>query len=150
MARYYINKAEPFSKGMKLELSQEGKQYPIKNVTLWNDHPRYAEFVAGIELDFEIYEKPGTNINPKTNQPYMDRSVSKYDTPQKKDNAPITEMAIKTHISQEIAPVKEALRAIIDHLGIEKPVENIPGTSVPYPVEAHSESTPVTEGDSPF
>jgi hypothetical protein len=151
MAKYYINRADPFAKGLKLELSQEGKNYPIKNVTLWNDHPRYAEFAAGKELDFEIYEKDSGNPNPnKPGSNYIDRSVSKYDTPQKKDNAPVTEMAIKTHVSQEIAPVKEALRAIIDHLGIEKPVENVPGTSVPYPTEMHGDSSTSVEDSTPF
>lgn len=92
--QYYINKAEPFSKGKKLELDEEGKQFPIKNVTIWNDHPRFNEFVPGATLDFEIYEKPSANINPKTGQPYMDRSVSKY-TSQKAQNCDLSDLDAK-------------------------------------------------------
>lgn len=87
--QYYLNRVEektlPSGKNVKtLELSQEGKQYPIKNVALWSDHPRYNEFVVGATLDFELYEQPSDKVNPNTGQPYMNRSVSKFDTPQKK------------------------------------------------------------------
>ena len=149
MAKYYINRAEPFSKGMKLELSQEGKQYPIKNVTLWNDHPRYNEFVAGKELEFELYEKDSANINPNTNAHYKDRSVSKFDTPQQ--SAPTSDMGVKTHIDRSTAAIMAQLKVIQDGLNIPNPPEKIAGTSVNYPESATSNgSGEITENDVPF
>lgn len=165
--QYYINRAEPKTTQSgkqlkKLELAQEGKQYPIKNVTIWSDHPLFAQAAAGANLEFEIYETdsgvpnpnaPGKNYMNKTVANPNKQSVPTQSTPQGTQTANVSEMAIKMHVTQEIAPLKEALKAIVAHLGIEAPKPTVGNTSVPYPENEgydDREVPDISEEDIPF
>lgn len=93
-----------------------------KTTSNWNE---------GMEVDVEVAESNG----------YLNFSVPKM-------SESVNEMAIKMHISQEIAPLKEALKAIVAHLNIEAPQPTVGNTNIPYPQdEGYSEPTPE---DSPF
>lgn len=48
----------------KLTLQGEGKQYPDKNVTMWSDHPLFANIAAGQKIDVELDIKDSTVPNP--------------------------------------------------------------------------------------
>ena len=80
----------------------------------------------------------------------------KNDSPKKTPQAAnISEMAIKTAIAQEIAPVKEALRAIVAHLGVEAPKPTIGNTDLEYPTSETSNGngeidTEIKPEDIPF
>lgn len=88
----------------------------------------------GMEVEIEISESNG----------YLNFNVPKKGS----IDSQALEMAMKTHITQEIAPVKEALRQIVKHLGVEAPQPTVGDTNVPYPTdEGYTEPT---EEDSPF
>jgi len=83
---------------------------------------------VGQDIEVEFYQEE-----------YNGRMQDKFKLLGKKaQNEKIVEMAIKTHISQEIAPIKEALRAIVAHLGIQPPTPTIGNTNVPYPTGAET------------
>lgn len=165
MQEYYINRAEEKTTSTgktlkKLELSQEGKQYPLKGVSIWGDHPLYSQAVAGATLQFDIYETdsgvpnpkaPGKNyINRSVSNPNQQNAVPTQPTAQGTQTANISEMALKTHITQEIAPVKEALRAIVEHLGVEAPKPKVGNTNVDYPEMTEENTGEIKDSDIPF
>lgn len=119
----------------KLVLQKDGLQYPFKNVTIWGDNPLYAQAVPGATITCDLLEKDSENINPNSGKPYVNRSVANPNmgAPKQTSNGNVNEMALKTHITQEIAPLKEALRAIVNHLGVEEPKPEIGNTGVEYP-----------------
>lgn len=43
----------------KLVLQGEGDKYPLKNVTMWENHPLFAEIAVGQTVELEIEEKDG-------------------------------------------------------------------------------------------
>lgn len=167
MQEYYINKAEEKTTSTgkqlkKLELSQEGKQYPIKGVSIWSDHPLYAQAVPGATLQFDIYETDSGTPNPNApGKNYINRSVSnpnnsnvpKQTTPQGTQTANITEMALKTYIDQKFAALQADLKIIADHLGVEKPKPTVGNTGMEYPegpVDNFTKAEIDPETDSPF
>lgn len=60
----------------KLVLQGEGKSYPDKNVTMWSDHPLYADIAVGQEIDVELEVKDSKTQNPKGGF-YKDKTVLK-------------------------------------------------------------------------
>lgn len=103
----------------------------------------------GIQYPSELKDK---DFEIKTFQEeYNGQMQDKFEfiIPKGQKNNGITEMAIKTHISQEIAPIKEALRAIVDHLGIEAPKPTVGNTNVPYP-EDEGYASPDDPNSVPF
>jgi len=169
MQTYYINRAEEKvtqtgKQLKKLELSQEGKQYPIKGVTIWSDNPLYAVAVVGQSITCELYETDSGTPNPNVpGKNYINRTVN---NPKQQQTAPqpvaqqapqvpaqqtpqglapnITEMAIKTHIDQHFASLKADLKIIASFLGVEPPTPTIGNTTVPYPP-----MTPQNSGEVP-
>lgn len=70
MAKYKVYECEAKVTGngkelKKLVLQGEGKQYPDKNVTMWPNHPLYAEVAAGQTIDVEIDIQDSKTPNPK-------------------------------------------------------------------------------------
>lgn len=61
----------------KLVLQREGAQWPIKNVTMWDDHPEYKDTQAGGILTCDLIEKDSDTINPNSGKPYINRTVAK-------------------------------------------------------------------------
>jgi len=61
----------------KLVIQKEGLQYPFRNVSAWQDLPIYNELVAGYQIPdgYDIFEKDGKNINPKSGKPYKERTL---------------------------------------------------------------------------
>lgn len=49
----------------KLVLQGEGKQYPDKNVTMWNDHPLFETIAAGQEIEADIQVRDSNTPNPR-------------------------------------------------------------------------------------
>lgn len=43
----------------KLVLQGEGDKYPLKNVTMWSNHPLFGEITVGQTVELEIEEKDG-------------------------------------------------------------------------------------------
>lgn len=113
----------------KLVLQEEGKQYPYKNVTIWEDNPLYAQAVSGATLSCEILEKDSQNINPNTGKPYIERSVA---NPNFKSPAEVQTMRTDTNIMQAIDGLRYSIQRIEEHLGT-LPKPTIGNTNVPYP-----------------
>lgn len=146
----------------RLLLQASDEQYPKKNVALWEDHPEYNSVVPGGQITCELIESDSGVPNPLApGKNYINRSIANPNrgsqpTQQRSQQAgSVSEMAIKTHISQEIAPVKEALREIVRHFNIEPEKAKIPGTDIPYPETPHSKesdypSDEVDPEDIPF
>lgn len=118
-------------------------------VNVFQDHPMYNESVVGFDIpEDKLYINQRGYLELKNDAPKK--------TPQAAP-ANISEMAIKTAIAQEIAPVKEALRAIVAHLGIEAPKPTVGNTDIEYPQsgtsDGNGEITPTEEikpEDIPF
>lgn len=126
----------------KLVLQGEGDQYPSKGVAMWSDHPLYATIAEGQEHELDIEVKDSTTPNPHGGF-YKNRSVLKPgQAPQTPQNSSVTEMAIKTHVSQEIAPVMHALKVIQEKLGIDP-------QGKPYPYPSNQNIDTAKSGDVP-
>lgn len=152
MQTYYINRAEEKvtqtgKQLKKLELSQEGKQYPIKGVTIWGDNPIFAQAIAGATLQFDLYETdsgtpnpnaPGKNyINRTVNNPNQSPQVAQppvQQTPHGTLQPNITEMALKTHMDGHFAALRGDLKIIADFLKVVPPPPTAGETNVVYPL----------------
>jgi len=140
---YEIYKVEevPFANGTKVRkqmvLQGDGQQNTEERVTLWSNHPDYVGAVVGAKFDWVMKkEDSGNPIPAHPEKNYVNRSIAMpNEIVQPKAQPNVTELAIKTHVSQEIAPVREALRAIVEHLGVETPTAKIGNTDVDYPEE---------------
>ena len=128
----------------KLVLQKEGDQWPIKNVTMWSDHPDYMNTVSGGTLTCTILEKDSKNINPKNNLPYKERTVGKPGQVNSAPAAQLSEMGIKTHIDRKFDALQADLKIIADHLGVEPPKVT---SDKPQAVQDAQEITP---DDIPF
>lgn len=128
----------------KLVLQKEGAQYPLKNVTIWEDNPLFEKAVAGETITCEILEKDSGNPNPNApGKNYINRTVANPNRPA----TPTTntnEMGIKTHIDQKFDALKRDLKIIADHLGVEAPQVSTP---VPPVVE---DAQKIDPEDIPF
>lgn len=87
MAEYQVMwiEVKPTSKGGEYKsLTLQGKEnkYPDKFVSMWSNHPLYAEIAAGQTIDIELDVTEG-KINPKSGLPYKNKSVRNPDTPPK-------------------------------------------------------------------
>ena len=162
---YYINRAEqsttPRGKLVKkLELAQEGKQYALKNVTMWGDNPLFAQAIAGATIQCEIQETDSGTPNPNAaGKNYINRTVlnpgqAVRPAQQSNQSQPnVVEMAIKTHISQEIASLRADLRVIADFLNVPAPIPRVGNTQVPYPTDNLAPAFPeddINPEDIPF
>ncbi len=58
-----------------LVLNDPTKQYPYRNVTVWEDFPGFATLVAGGEVEGQLKEEESENINPKSGKPYINRTL---------------------------------------------------------------------------
>jgi hypothetical protein len=65
----------------KVTLQMEGKQYPYKFVTVWENHPEYDKIAPGFKLQGELQEKDAEKINPNTNKPYKNRTLQPLTNP---------------------------------------------------------------------
>lgn len=60
----------------KLTLQAKGKQYPIKGVTMWGNHPLFGSISPGQTVDLEIEETDSGNPNPNApGKNYINRTV---------------------------------------------------------------------------
>jgi hypothetical protein len=126
----------------KLVLQGEGDQYPLKGVTMWDDHELYPTIDVGQEHMLEVETKDSTTPNPHGGF-YKNRTVLK--SGQTSTATPnVSEMGIKTHIDQKFAALQMDLKVIADHLGVEAPTMK---TEVP-PVVAEAQN--ITPEDIPF
>lgn len=115
----------------KLHLLVEGKQYPYKGVTAWEDSaPDYDKLAGGYKLQADLFEKEGTNTNPHTGKPYKERTLY----PLKNDNG-----------TQAVLPT-EAISLINGRL--QKLEEKVFGQAQPQPVEAKEDE--IDPDDIPF
>lgn len=70
-------KGEP-QKIKKCMIEVEGRQYPYKNVTVWNNYPEYAGVQAGAKFTHShivTTEQEGT-LNPHNNKPYNNYTLT--------------------------------------------------------------------------
>ena len=100
----------------KLVLQKEGAQWPIKNVTMWNDHPDWEKAVAGGTLTCDLLEKNSDQINPNSGKPYINRTVAKpgqISAPQQMDSGKIDRMFYMVgEIYKHVVPKDEKPRAV--------------------------------------
>lgn len=60
----------------RVMLEVEGKQYPYKNVTIWEDFPGFDTIQLGVKLNGEILEKDSGNPNPHApGKNYINRTL---------------------------------------------------------------------------
>lgn len=136
----------------KLVLQKEGAQYPLKNVSMWSDHPQYASVAPGQQLTCEIYESDSGVPNPKApGKNYINRTVSNPNgnTSPAPKAAPTGDVATKA----DIASLRADLKIIADHLGVEPPKPTVGNTDIPYPEGPEGEPFPDEEikpEDIPF
>lgn len=56
-------------------LQEEGKQYPYKNVSVWEDFPNFDEIAAGKTVNGDLVEKDSDKVNPSSGKPYKNRTL---------------------------------------------------------------------------
>lgn len=149
MITYKVYEAEvkttPTGKTLKkLVLQRDGAQHPTKNVTIWGDNPLYQMAVPGTTITCDLIETDSGVPNPNApGKNYVNRTVANpgQNVPQSTTASHnVNEMAIKMHVTQEIAVIKHDLRMIAKHLGMEvKETSALPD----YPED-------LTEEDVPF
>lgn len=110
----------------KLVLQREGAQYPIKNVTIWGDHPLYDQAVPGGELSCEINETDSGTPNPNApGKNYINRTVDNSGM----SKGPDTDlMALKTQMDQWGQAIMNDLKVLREKLGVDSQ-----GKDYPYP-----------------
>lgn len=141
----------------RLIIQKDGDQYPMKNVTMWNDHPLFNSIQAGQTHNFEIYESDSGVPNPKApGRNYLNRTVSNPNSSQStqtqakaSQNQNITELAIKTHIDRQVAALRHDLKIIADYLGVGAPKPTIGETNIPYPTPEEAGIDPSMSGEIP-
>lgn len=150
MQTYKVYEAEarttPTGKQLKkLVLQREGAQHPTKGVTIWGDNPLYSQANPGGTLTCDLLETDSGKPNPNApGKNYINRTVANPNQPLS-TTAPHTapnlaEMAIKTHISQEIASLRYDLKLIAEHLGMTNLKEK---SVIPdYPEELEPDEIP--------
>ena len=122
----------------KLVLQSEAQQYPMKNVTMWSDHPLYETVAPGQEIDVEVETKDSDRENPKGGF-YKDRTVMK---PGQVPEQGVQQMRTDTNVAQRLDAVVASLKRIEDHLGCTPEKKEL------YPADPNVEE--ITEADVPF
>lgn len=101
----------------KLVLQKEGMQYPIKGVTIWDDHPDYDKYVAGATVSCELIEKDSGTPNPNApGKNYINRTVAK---PGQAGTQEVQQMRVDTNMMQVLQAVNRKLDLIMDHHSIK-------------------------------
>lgn len=60
----------------KCVIQEDGKQYPYKNVTVWEDYPEYAGVQAGAKFDHSYVDaRDSDQINPNSGKPYKNYTL---------------------------------------------------------------------------
>ncbi len=101
----------------KLVLQGEGKQYPDKNVTLWNNHPLFEEIAPGQTIDVEIDVQDSTTPNPHGGF-YKNKTVKQSGDIKKEDHGPAAQnpatQEIKNILKLKVLPeLKQLTREIM-------------------------------------
>lgn len=129
----------------RLVLQGDGDQYPMKNVTIWEDNPLFDTLIVGEKYELNIEVKDSNQPNPHGGF-YKNRTVLK---PGQVPEAGVEKMRTDTNLMQKLDGIAYSLNRIEEHLGT-LPKPKIGNTDMDYPMPEAQESENINPEDIPF